>query len=49
MQNQVKEPYGICDGEYYGEGDKEAFTSLRGPTLFTATCFEGDCGEGLSA
>eukprot|EP00752_Nemacystus_decipiens_P009419 g8422.t1 len=45
----VEEPHGICDGEYNGEGDREAYTTLRGPTLFTATCFEGDCGEGLSA
>ena len=49
LRHQVTEPYGICDGVYEGEGDRMAYTTLRGPTLFTATCFEGDCGDGLSA
>ncbi|CAM9345693.1 unnamed protein product, partial [Hapterophycus canaliculatus] len=46
----VTEPYGICDGEYYGEGDRESYASARGPTLFLATCFEpDDCGDNLLA
>lgn len=49
MREQVTEPYGICDGVYEGDGDRDVFISLRGPTLFVATCFEGECGEHLSA
>ncbi|CAM9481745.1 unnamed protein product [Pylaiella littoralis] len=45
----VTEPNGICDGLYEGDGDRDVYVSLRGPTLFVATCFEGDCGEHLLA
>ncbi|CAM9625393.1 unnamed protein product [Ectocarpus sp. 12 AP-2014] len=47
----VSEPYGICDGTYIGEGDRESLATLMGPSLFLDTCFEPeeDCGGELSA
>lgn len=44
----AKSPEGLCDGIYYGE-ERENVTTLRGPSLFTATCFEPeDCGDFLA-